>query len=94
MGRHESIALKNLCADYVLFVHSSLFNRLTGWNADWQLHHTALERVSGVPASWAPTPWLFVPEHLAPKVKKFMSALSLQSTPKPRITRLEQVMSW
>lgn len=73
---------------------NSLFKRLTGWDADWPLLRAALERDSGVPASWALTPWIFVPEHLAPKVEKFISTLSLQAMPTPRITHLEHVMPW
>lgn len=73
---------------------NSLFKRLAGWDTDWSLLRTALERDSGVPVSWALTPWIFVPEHLAPKVEKFISNLTLHSMPKPRITHLERVMPW
>lgn len=73
---------------------NSLFKRLTGWDKDWPLLRVALERDSGVPASWSLTPWIFVPQALVPRVDSFLATLSLSEMPRPRITHLESIMPW
>lgn len=73
---------------------NSLFKRLTGWNKDWPLLRLALERDSGVPQSWSLTPWIFVPQTLAPRVDAFLATLSSGEMPRPRVTHLEDVMPW
>jgi len=71
-----------------------LFKRLSGWDANWPRIRIALERDSGIPASWPLTPWLFVPESLAGKIESFLDSLTLTEMPRPRITPIEQVMPW
>lgn len=73
---------------------NSLFKRLSGWDEGWPLLRIALERDSGVPSTWPITPWLFIPQALAPRVEIFLSTLSLTQMPKPKITHLEHVMPW
>lgn len=73
---------------------NSLFKRLTGWDKDWSILRTALERDSGVPTSWPLTPWLFVPQAQVTRVDTFLGKLTLSHMPKPKITPLEQVMPW
>ena len=73
---------------------NSLFKRLTGWDRDWLLLRTALERDSGVPRTWQLQPWIFIASKLDARVQAFLATLSLQEMPRPKITHLEDVMPW
>lgn len=71
-----------------------LFRRLSGWDEHWPSIRVALERDSGIPATWPLVPWLFVPGSLVAKVEAFLGSLTLAEMPRPRITPIEQVMPW
>ena len=73
---------------------NSLFKRLAAWDKEWPLIRVALERDSGVPRSWAATPWLFIPSSNRARVESFLGTLSLAIMPRPRVTELEDVMPW
>lgn len=76
---------------------ASLLKRLDDWNVYWPALRIALSRDSGLPSDWPLRPWLFVPEHLIPKViaklKQFEADPGRQ-LPQPRITPLEMVLPW
>ncbi|AIF46125.1 hypothetical protein [Dyella japonica] len=93
-----AVSLKNqsayLCEITYANPPASLFKRLTGWDSQWTALRAALERDSGVPSSWSLRPWVFVPDALAARVDGFIDSLSLSEMPRPRVTRIEQVMPW
>jgi hypothetical protein len=72
----------------------SLSRRLRVWSKDWPALRKGLAGGSAVPADWAVTPWLFIPRALHPQVTRFLDDLSGSEMPPPRITFLEDVISW
>ena len=78
---------------------ASLFKRLDDWNTYWPALKSALSRDSGLPSEWPARPWLFVPEHLVPKVIAKLMQFDANPEqerllPEPRITTLEMVLPW
>ncbi|WP_426661137.1 hypothetical protein [Rhodanobacter aciditrophus] len=73
---------------------TSLLRRLKGWDTHWQPLRLALERDSGIPATWPLTPWLFMPQGLDVRVKAFLATLPNGPMPTPLVTHLEDVLPW
>ena len=79
---------------------ASLFKCLEDWNAHWPSLKSALCRDSCLPGDcWPIRPWLFVPEHLVPKVVAKLNQFNVpaereRQLPEPRVTPLEMVLPW
>jgi len=94
--RHRAIFLCEVSFSDSL---ASLFKRLGDWNVHWPSLTNALCRDSGLPSDWPIRPWLFVPEHLVPKVVAKLNQFNVpaereRKLPEPRITTLEMVLPW
>jgi hypothetical protein len=75
---------------------TSLTKRLGDWAVNWKRIGTALTRDNALPVDWPYRPWLFVPEHLVPKLTDKL--LKIKQTTgvdlKAKITTLEMAQPW
>src|SRR5437764_1329196 len=58
-----------------------MIKRLKAWHDSWQLLCIALGRDSFLPRDWPIRPWLFVPEHLLPRLVGRLSQIADASAP-------------
>jgi hypothetical protein len=76
---------------------TSLLKRLKDWHDHWEMVCLALTRDSFLPSNWNARPWLFVPEHLIPRLLSKLEQLGVIGANGkfiPLITPLEMVQPW
>ena len=78
----------------------ALFDRLSGWSANWDEVLTGLHEQNGVDQHWTVTPWAFVLRRDREKLAERMPAIlelgsgGVTPMPSPLITSLEDVGPW
>ena len=75
---------------------SALSRRLNAWNLNWEGVRKGIMRESHIDMNWPITPWLFIPQHLQPRLADILQHAEKAGPLNfvPRVTHLEDVQPW